>query len=145
MSFAADVSRFSAKAKANIEQVVLGSIEDLFELATRRQASSTETGTYIEGFVPVDTGYLIGSSRIAINGALVAEGKVAGANSTPPDAAVALMKMELGDTASLMFTAKYAPHVEYGTNKMAGRFFMRNAVLQWQAIVDANAEYIGGP
>lgn len=144
-TFTAQIEAWTAKAKANIDQVIKGSIEDVFELATRRQASITETGTYQEGFVPVDTGNLVGTARIAINGALVAEGKVAGRNSSPPDVAVALEMVDEVKTARLYFTAHYAPMVEYGTGRMPGRFFVRNAVAQWQAIVDANARYIGEP
>lgn len=146
-TFTAQVEAWTAKAKANMEQVVLGSIEDVFELATRRQASIKETGTYREGFVPVDTGNLIGTARIAVNGVDVTTGKVAGQNSTPPDVALALANVDIEDfkTVRLYFTANYAPHVEYGTGKMPGRFFVRNAVIQWQTIMDNNARYIGSP
>lgn len=146
-TFAADVANWTAKAKANIEQVVKGSCEDLFEIMTRRQASAKETGGYTEGFVPVDTGFLIASARMSINGVEVARGikGATGATSSPPDWAVAVEGIEMGDVVAGYFTAEYAPAVEYGHGNVGGRYFVRNAVMQWQAIVDANAAYIGAP
>lgn len=152
MTFTADITAWTAKAKANMEHVVFGSVEDLFELATRRQASVKEIGTYREGFVPVDLGFLIGTAHISVNGVVKSRGTVSGATSAPPDTAVALAGMDLGDSIQLAFTAEYALRIEYGyrgTDKLGrsfnqnGRFFVRNAVMQWQRIVDENARYIG--
>lgn len=143
--FSAKMDEWTRKAKANIDQVVKGACEDVFELMTRRQASITETGTYREGFVPVDTGFLIASARLSINGQVVGAGikGATGEMSFPPDYAVAIEGMEMGDTVTGYFTANYARHVEYGHGNVPGRYFVRNAIMQWPVIVEANARYIG--
>ena len=130
--FTADVRNWTEKARRNAELVVRGSIADVGELMTRRQASVKDTGgSFREGFVPVDTGELISSQEVAINGGVVGQGVVS------YEAVVG--GMDLGDTVQAVFTAPHARFMEYGTGNIAGRFFVRNAVQQWQTIVDANA------
>lgn len=132
LTFAAQIKDWSEKAKRNIDLVIKGSAQDVFELATRRQASVKETGgSYVEGRVPVDTGELIGSQRLTINGSVVGTGPVA------YEAVIAGMKT--GDVSVLAFTAAHARPMEYGTSRFGGRFFVRNAVQQWQRIVEMNA------
>lgn len=144
LNFSAQLESMCEGAKKNLKLVVAGSANDVFELATRRQASIKETGTYREGFVPVDTGYLVGSTQFLINGSLKLEGNGAsGKASLPPDFARGLIGMELGDTVSMYFTADYAEAVEYGTRYMNGRFYVRNAAMQWETLVDMNAQQFG--
>lgn len=137
-TFSASIAGFSEKAKRNADLVVRGAAEDVFALATRRQASIKETGTYREGFLPVDDGHLIGSASVEVNGRTAAVGNPAA--KMPPDFAMALAGFEGTGTVELVFNADYARHVEYGTGKMPGRFYARNAVLQWNVLVDANAD-----
>jgi hypothetical protein len=47
--------------------------------------------------------------------------------------------MEMGDTVQAVFTAQHARPKEYGHGTAPGWFFVRNAVQQWQVIVDQNA------
>ena len=115
-----------------MDLVVRGSAQDVYELATRRQPSVKDTGgSFREGFVPVDTGELIGSQVLTINGAQAGAG--------PGSYEAGLARMAAGDVSVLAFTAPHARHVEYGTSRMAGRFFVRNAVQQWLRIVEQNA------
>ncbi|MEM1371471.1 MAG: hypothetical protein AAGG72_04480 [Pseudomonadota bacterium] len=136
-TFSAQVRNWTTKAKRNTDLVVKGSISDVGELMTRRQASVKDTGgSYQEGFVPVDTGELINSQRVDFNGGVVATGDVS------YQAVIAGLKM--GDTVTHVFTAEHARPMEYGvTGKFGGRFFVRNAVQQWQLIVDQNARQFG--
>ena len=131
-TFSATVKGWSEKAKRNAGLVVKASAQEVFERATRRQPSVKETGGAFEvGKVPVDTGELINSFQARLNdltqgGAANYEGVILG--------------MELGDTVSGVFTAKHARPIEYGvTGKFAGRFYVREAVQDWQTIVATQA------
>lgn len=132
-SFAASVRGWTEQAKQNAELVVRGSVQDVGELMTRRQASVKDTGgTFQVGFVPVDTGELINSQRLSINGGVIGRGDVS--------YAALVAGMDLGDTFQAVFTAEHARPQEYGvTGKFSGRFFVRNAVQQWPTIVKQNA------
>jgi len=139
--FAAQVKNWSEKATRNMELVAKGAISDVVEVMTRRQASIKETGTYMEGFVPVDEGALIDSQIAAINGSVVAAGDI--------DHEAYIAGVEIGDIYEAGFTADHARHMEYGFTHTSGtivpgRFFVRNALQNWQSIVDANAAMIGG-
>ncbi|MBR9841436.1 MAG: hypothetical protein GYB50_26820 [Rhodobacteraceae bacterium] len=148
-NFAADVRRLTEKAKQNMEFVFRGSVEDVSEVMTRRQASMKDTGTFQEGFVPVDTGELINSVEVSVNGSITGEG----ANGAPPDFVASLGSLELGGSAEVVFTAEHARYMEYGFRfgaddtdddtgdvDVPGRFFVRNAVQQWPVIVEQNAK-----
>lgn len=131
-TFTASVKDWSEKAKRNADLVVKRSIQDTAELMTRRQPSIKETGTYEEGKVPVDTGELINSQAVSINGGVAGQGDVS--------YAAIMQGMELGDTFQAVFTAPHARPIEYGvTGKFPGRFYVREAVQQWQNTVAKNA------
>lgn len=133
----AELSEWSAKIVRNLDLVLREACQAVFEKATETQASITETGTYVVGAVPVDTGHLVGSAQITLNGQLVAEGVEAGRySSAPPDYTIAIAQLEGGDVIELAFTASYAREVEYGTANMPGRFYVRTAVATWQQAVD---------
>lgn len=131
-TFTADVRRWTEKARRNADLVVRGAAQDVCELMTRRQASITETGTYREGFVPVDTGELIASQVVSLNGGSIGRGDVS--------YAALVMGMDAGDVLEAVFTADHARPMEYGVSgRFGGRFFVRNAVQQWPTVVQANA------
>lgn len=146
LSFTASVRGWTDKAKRNADLVVKGSISDVGELMTRRQPSVKETGgSFKEGFVPVDKSELINSQQVEINGGVVASGDV--------DYSAAIANMEIGDAVRAVFTAPHARRMEYGfsgtdslgrTYNQAGRFFVRNAVQQWQTVVAQNAAQFRG-
>lgn len=130
-TFTAQVRAWSEKAIRNMELVAKDAAQTTFEQMTVRQASITETGTFEIGKVPVDTGNLVNTQIASINGAVVNSGNV--------DYSAVIAGMGIGDTVQGAFTADYARHVEYGTANMPGRFFVREAVMRWQANVDAAA------
>lgn len=148
-SFTASVEAWSEKAIRNAELVVKGSSVDVFEIMTRRQPSVKETGgTFVEGRVPVDEGELIGSVVVEVAGVQTGQGVVAGKNSAPPDFEASVFGMALGDDVLSAFTAPHARRLEYGfsgtdslgrTYSTQGRFFVRNAIQQWETIVAQNA------
>jgi hypothetical protein len=132
--FAAHIESWSEEQIENTDKIVAGSANDVYELATRRQPSVKQTGgSYREGFVAVDTGELIGSQLLVLNGSVIGRGPVAYEGI--------LAQMRAGDISDLIFTAPHARHHEYGvTGKFGGRFYVRNAVQQWDRIVEANAD-----
>lgn len=136
-TFSAQVKNWTEKAKRNAELVVRGSIQDVGELMSIRQASVKETGGFFEiGKVPVDTGELIASQEVSINGGVVGVGDVS--------YAALVAGIDLGDAFQAVFTAGHARPMEYGFTtrsgtQVPGRFYVRNAVQQWPVIVDANA------
>ena len=130
-TFTAQMQAFTTRAKEKMTLVVKQSAADVFELATTTQPGVEATGGSFEvGKVPVDTGNLINSFQIGLNGGQ-------GGNAGGVDLVIAGMK--LGDSVTGVFTAAYAREVEYGTSKMAGRFYVLSAANQWQAIVSRNA------
>jgi hypothetical protein len=133
LSFTAQVRGWSNKAKQNALRVVQGSCADVAELATRTQPSVKVTGgMYREGFLAVDTGELLNSQIVGINGNVVGSGQVS--------YAALVLGMELGDVFDVGFTAPHAPYHEYGVpGRFGGRFYVRNAVQQWPVIVEQNA------
>lgn len=139
--FVAEIRAWSEKAKRNLDLVARASAQEVFERASQRQPSVKETGgTFEIGKVPVDTGFLIGTSEVRINGAPHSGGSGAReASSLPPDFAAVIGSMKMGDTIEYVFTAPYARAVEYGTGKMAGRLFVRTAIKDWDIIVQAEA------
>lgn len=84
---------------------------------------------------PVDTGFLRSSWQPSIGAPQAAVG-AAGAQGAPL-AAVSLVcaGVKVGDIFWMTNNARYAKFVEYGTSKMAGRFFTTDAATQWNSIV----------
>lgn len=140
----AQLPEWSDRVIRNLDLILREAVQAIFDLATETQASSTETGTFVVGAVPVDTGHLIGSAQIIMNGQAVAEGSPE-ANAAP-DYTIAIAQLEGGDVIELAFTAEYARHVEYGHGNVPGRFYVRTAVAQWQKVVnEAVVKVVGRP
>lgn len=134
-SFAAQIRNWSEKAKRNTGLVVADAAQDVFADMSQRQPSVKETGGSFEvGKVPVDTGLLVNSMFTELNGSTVGRGSDA--------YAAGLAGFEAGDVISHNFSQSYAPHIESGTQKMAGRFMVRTAINAdggWQARVNKSA------
>lgn len=123
-SFTASTRDWSNKAKRNARLVVLEGSESVYRAMTERQASVKETGSFVAGLVPVDTGNLVNSVRVGLNGA-----------TQDADFTAAVGGFEGGDTIDAYYTADYAAAVNYGTANMAGRFFVTNAVARWKEFI----------
>ena len=93
---------------------------------------------------PVDTGFLRGSWQPAINAPELKEGSPdpSGAQSIAEVMAVG-NGIKPGDRFYMMNNASYAKFVEYGTSKMAGRFYVQGVVKQWPQIVKQVAAELG--
>jgi hypothetical protein len=125
-TFTAQIKAFADKSREKIEAVVKQSAQEVFSIAQTPKAQG--------GRMPVDTGFLRNSLVAELNGATVG----GGADSY----VLAVGAMDLGDTIFAGWTADYARHMEYGTSKTPGNFYMLSAAQQWQAIVARNAEIV---
>ena len=126
--FSATIDKWSDRALRNAKLIILEAGEITYNRMTEVQASVKDTGgVFVEGKVPVDIGDLINSTRVEINGSVRSEG----GGGSPADFVGSVLGIPDGATIAAYFTIWYAPHVENGTRKMPGRFFIRNAVRQW--------------
>jgi hypothetical protein len=93
---------------------------------------------------PVDTGFLRGSWQPALNSPELKDGSP---DPTGVQAVAEVMAVgnlvKPGDRFYMMNNANYAKFVEYGTSKMAGRFYVQGTVKQWQAVVSQVAAELG--
>lgn len=84
---------------------------------------------------PVDTGFLRGSWQPAIG---TPGAGLPGAGS-PDTISLVASQMKAGETFFMTNNAAYARHVEYGTSKMAGRYFVRDNVGRFRSIAEKYA------
>ena len=125
-TFTAQIKAFADKSKEKLEAVVKQSAQEVFSIAQTPKAQG--------GRMPVDTGFLRNSLIASLNGSTVGGGA---------DAYVlAVAGAELGDTIFAGWSAVYARHMEYGTSRTPGNFYMLSAAQQWQAIVARNAALV---
>lgn len=129
------MTRWGEKAKRNANLIVRQSIQDVSEIAQSPKAQG--------GRMPVDTGFLRNSYNAGIDGATTATG--------PAAYVAAVAGLEVGDTFNARWSAGYAMRMEKGfagadalgrTYSQPGNFFMENALMQWSAIVEANARKV---
>lgn len=99
------------------------------------------------GNLPVDTGFLRASllastsAMPAINSnARPVEGKTYDWDESQIEAVI--QGAGLGQTLYFGYTAAYASHVEYGANGRPPRRFVALAAMNWQQIVNRNAEKV---
>ncbi|MBN8189550.1 hypothetical protein JF540_22960 [Salipiger thiooxidans] len=157
-SFSASLEAAGQLIEDEMEMVFLGAAQDASELMTRRQESMWNSATgkqqragFDIGFVPVDSGELINSVEVRLDGSAIAKG----GNKAPPDFAASLGGMTLDTVAEVVFTAEHARPMEYGFRvgdddtddetgdvDVPGRFFVLGAVQSWDEIVEANVRYI---
>ena len=131
-SFQAQLRAFENLTKKKMELIVKASAQDVFSAAQTPQPSVKETGGSFEvGKVPVDLGDLRRSFVSGINGQSVGQGDEA--------YILAITGAELGDTIEGGWTAEHAPAIEYGTDTIAPRAYMRTNAGRWQEFVTANA------
>ena len=128
-TFSAQVKQWSDKTLRNADLIKKAAAQTTFEKMSERQPSVKETGGAFEvGKLAVDTGALVNSQIAFVNDAAVAHGDVS--------YSAVISGLELGDTITGAFSAKHALWHEYGNSNTPGRFFVRSAVIGWQAAVD---------
>lgn len=132
--FAGQVKAFADKAKARQEAIFKTSAARVLERASVPKAQG--------GRMPVDTGFLVNSSRASLEGAPSAE------SLDPP---LAFARMKVGDTVTVGWTAAYALRMEHGfhgkdklgrTYAQDGNGFLRAEVQNWMFIVNEVTEEV---
>jgi len=130
-NFTAQIKEWADLTERQMLAVVKQSAQDVFSGAQTAQASVKETGGKFEiGKIPVDFGDLRRSFKSGLNGATVAEG----ADSY----VMAIAQSKLGDVILGGWTAEYAKAIEFGTESIAPRAYMRTNAAKWQSIVRKN-------
>lgn len=128
--FRAKIEGWRKATKAQIEGIARQTCMEMAERTVRA--------------TPVDTGFLRGSWQPSINAPIVKEGSP---DPTGAQAVAVLMavgnQVKPGDRFYMLNNANYAKFVEYGTSKMAGRFFVQGTVKQWAAVVAQVAAELG--
>lgn len=129
-NFKATLGQWAAKAGANLDALARQSSQELSE----RVVLAT----------PVDTGFLRGAWQPSI-GTLQAKAGTPDRSGSAALSSVslAIAEMKAGDRFYLTNAADYALHVEYGTSRMAGRFYVGDNVKAWPAIVNQTAAQLG--
>ena len=132
---------------ANLNGIFKKSVEHLIKEAQKAKPSKhrLDAGSInvTGGRMPVDTGALRGSLISEIDGGRLALGKKSKDTNIPGyDATATIARLNIGDTATIGWTVKYAKFQEYGTKYMEGNLFMTSAAMKWQHFVDLSvAEY----
>ena len=129
-TFAADVSRWSEKAKRNATLVLKQSAQEVAEELSRPVAKG--------GRMRVDTGFLRSSLTTTLNTPTPMNPNAKAPSDAPPGSftlnlvgtSTAIAAADLGDTIFMTFTASYARHREEKD------MFVRTAAMRWQQIVD---------
>lgn len=135
LTFAAEIENWAGdECRQAVTALVRQSAQDLIAACNTPQPSVEKTGGSFEiGKVPVRDGYLRNSLVVEVNGAVVATGG---------EAAVGAGQAEVGDFIEASWSATYAPYIEYGTGRIAPRYFVSANVELWPSIVETNAAAI---
>ncbi len=128
--FRAQIGKWKGKTQAKLD-------------ALARQ-TCFEMGQRVVQRTPVDTGFLRGSWQPSVGSPELAKGKLDPAGlSALSDLGVKVAGIKPGDAFFMLNNAAYARFIEYGTSKMAGRFFVTQTVKNWQNVVDEVAADLG--
>ncbi len=125
--FRADVSRWARAGEASLQALAR---QTCLEMAERVVVAT-----------PVDTGFLRGSWQPALGAPSDDPGQEDAAGAAAlSKISLTVAGLTLGSTFYMTNGASYAKHVEYGTERMAGRHFVAGTVAQWRAVVAATAK-----
>ena len=124
--FNATLGAWARKAGANLDALARQSAQQLADNVVRD--------------TPVDTGFLRGSWQPSIGEPVDAEGKLdpSGA-AAQAQIGLTIAGLKAGDRFFMLNNASYAVHLEYGTSKMSGRFFVGDNVKRWPLVVEQMA------
>lgn len=134
---AANGQQFNASLGAWAKQTQ-ANLDALVRQATQQLAENVIQST------PVDTGFLRGSWQPSIGEPATSQGKMdpSGAG-TLAQIGLTIARLKAGGQFWFLNNAAYALHVEYGTSRMAGRYYVQSNVKRWPQIVNATAAELG--
>lgn len=121
-TFRLDLSKWAAATQDKLDALVRQTCQEMAERVVRD--------------TPVDTGFLRGSWQPSIGSPSEGTGPGVGAVS------VVAAQMEAGQRFFMINNASYARYVEYGTSRMAPRYFVRDNVGRFQSIADKYARQL---
>lgn len=88
---------------------------------------------------PVDTGFLRSSWQPSIGSPVAGKGSIvdgaAATGKVMAEVGIVAANMKAGETYYMVNNAEYAPHVEFGTSKMAGRFMVTDNMKKAKHVV----------
>lgn len=122
----ATLDRWAAKTEKRAEAVLKQATNDTIVQASRTATGVSRGGRVRRGYVPRRDGILAGSLVSELHGGTSLSSR--GENSYT----MVVAGLDPGDTAEFYWTADYAPHLHYGTRRMAGWFWVDEAVQNWQ-------------
>ena len=145
-SFSASVRDWGNRTKQAQEAILHSSLEDVMAVASVTQESAkTRNGPAQQGAIPRDTGHLVNTVAADLNGS--------GSFGTDDknDVTLLINDMKAGDKMHIAWTAAYAHRINSGfvgtdslgrTFEQGGVHWVETAAEKWDAIVQANAEFL---
>lgn len=122
-NFSVEIANFVKKTKDREARFIREFSQDLAEEVIKE--------------TPVQTGFLRSSWSAAIGAPDTGQVGIKGTIESPSDPSGAFSRIALnllgvkgGDTIFISNNAEYAPHVEYGTSRMAARAFVRRTLAR---------------
>lgn len=136
---ATDNSKFGAQVAAWCNEVPGA-------LLAIRNASAEDVADLMRAYTPIQFGFLAGTIQAALNSPVPidpsatneSKAKVA-PNASAGEVSLVILNSSLDDKIFVTFTMAYAAYVNFGTSKMAPRQMVGRAAIQWQRIVEVNA------
>lgn len=110
--------------------------------ALARQASQ-EISERVIASTPVDTGFLRSSWQPSFGQPQAGKGAAGAQGQALTAVSMTIPAMKAGDVYYLTNNAEYAEHVEFGTSKMAGRFYVTDNVKRWPQVVASVTKDLG--
>lgn len=96
---------------------------------------------------PVDTGFLRASWQPSLGSPSPGKGSPmaaeAAAGKVMAEVGIVASSMKAGDTYYMVNNAEYAPHVEFGTSQMQGRYFVTDNMKRARNVVQKIAKELG--
>lgn len=110
--------------------------------ALARQTSQ-EMSERVIASTPVDTGFLRSSWQPSFGQPKAGQGAAGQEGKALTAVSMTISGMKAGDVYYLSNNAEYAEHVEFGTSKMAGRFYVTDNVKRWPQVVASVTKDLG--
>lgn len=110
--------------------------------ALARQVSQQMSENVIAS-TPVDTGFLRSSWQPSFGQPAAGQGAAGAQDKALTAVTMTVAGMKAGEVYYLTNNAEYAEHVEFGTTKMAGRFYVTDNVKRWPQVVASVTKDLG--
>lgn len=143
--FTKELLNFELKTRHGLHGVVRESMKEVLEGASTPQPSvwknrkpnpANPSGQWVQGKVPVDTGFLRDSLSVSLSrGTGGSFGLVESTSSSGSTWRATLKRARAGDIITAQWNAFYASIIEHGIGISGPRYFVLRNTERWQAIV----------